>query len=235
MTTKIICVSEYHRELALRCKVGRPDQIVVIPNGVDPTLFPGTEGDTIRKEFDLHGRVVVVVVSRLAPPKDITTLLKAAALLPEICKVLIVGDGELRPNAEELIRSMGLERKVYLAGNRSDIPDILAASDLFVLSSLSEGLPITIIEAMMSALPVVATSVGGVPELIDPGVGVLVPPKAPEMLARAITSIVSDPEMRNKMGQSGRQRALERFTQERMVAATEKLYEHVAKPYGLSS
>jgi glycosyltransferase involved in cell wall biosynthesis len=228
VTTKIICVSEYHRSLALRCNVGRPDQLVVIPNGIDPGLFPGAKGDEIRKEFSLNGHAVIVVVSRLAPPKDFTTLLKAATLLPDKCKLLIVGDGELRQKTEGLIKDLGLGSKVTLTGNRTDIPDFLSASDVFALSSLSEGLPITIIEAMMSALPVVATNVGGVPELVDEGAGILVPPGAPEMLAKAITSLVADPDMRKAMGQSGRQRALEHFTLDRMLTATEMLYEDLS-------
>jgi glycosyltransferase involved in cell wall biosynthesis len=224
VTTKIICVSEYHRNLALRRKVGRPDQLAVIPNGVDPGLFPGRNGNTIRKEFGLDGYAVIAVVNRLAPPKDLTTLLKAAALLPDNCKVMIVGDGELRPKTEALIHNLGLERKVILTGNRTDIPDILSVSDVFVLSSLSEGLPITVIEAMMSALPVVATKVGGVPELIDERVGMLVSPEAPEMLARAIASLVSDPEIRKTMGQAARQKAVQHFSVDRMLATTETLY-----------
>jgi glycosyltransferase involved in cell wall biosynthesis len=227
VTTKIICVSEFHRNLALRRKVGRPDQLVLIPNAVDPGLFPGTKGDAIRKECELNGRVVISVVSRLSPPKDFTTLLKAAALMPDACKLLIVGDGELRTKTKDLIYSLGLESKVALMGHRTDVADILSASDIFVLSSLSEGLPITVIEAMVSGLPVIATNVGGVPELVDHRNGILVSPGSPEMLVGAITSLVANPDLRKTMGQAGRQRALEHFALDRMLAATEKLYQEV--------
>lgn len=142
--------------------------------------------------------------------------------------VLMVGDGELRPQVEEYIGRHGLEERLRLLGQRGDIPQILAASDIFVLSSDWEGLPYTIIEAMMSGLPVVATRVGGVPELVENEVtGFIVPPKNPQALAKGLQRLLDDPELRHRMGQLGREKALREFTLDRMLRETERVYEEV--------
>jgi len=228
-TARIICVSEHDRNLALRWKVARPEQLVVIRNGIDPQPFLEADGASLRREQGLEKATVLTFVGRLAPPKDLLTLLEALKKLPEAV-LLLIGDGELRPQVERSIRELGLVDRARLLGQRSDIPRILAASDMFVLSSRWEGLPYTIIEAMMAGLPVVATRVGGVSELVEDGVtGFLVPPKDPDALAEALQKLIAAPELRRRMGQAGREKALKEFTLDRMLRETERVYNGITK------
>jgi glycosyltransferase involved in cell wall biosynthesis len=227
ITLKIICVSRHDRELALQWKVARPEQLVVIHNGIDPEPFLEADGASLRKELELHDEPVLTFVGRLAPPKDPLTLIDAVKRLSKGI-LLVVGGGELRSQVESHITENHLEKRVKLLGQRSDIPQILEASDVFVLSSRWEGLPYTIIEAMMAGLPVVATKVGGVPELVENGVtGFLVPPKDPETLAQALQKLIEDPELRKRMGRAGREKALREFTLDRMLHETERVYREV--------
>lgn len=224
---KIICVSEHDRNLALRWKVAKPEQLVVIHNGIDPQPFLRADGAAIRRELKLNGKPVLTFVGRLTPPKDLFVLLEAVKALSDGV-LLIVGDGELRPQVKRYIRAQDLEERVRLLGERGDVPAILAAGDIFVLPSRWEGLPYTIIEAMMAGLPVVATRVGGVPELVDDGfTGLLVPSGDIKALSKAFQRLLDDPELQKFMGEAGRKKALKEFTLDRMVAETEKVYEKI--------
>jgi glycosyltransferase involved in cell wall biosynthesis len=223
VTTKIICVSNHDKELALKFKVAPLEKLTVVYNGVDPKPFLNAQ----RNRTD--SKVIVTFVGRLAPPKDLTMLLKAVKPLAGI-EVLIVGDGELRKEVEKYILKNGLSKKVFLLGEREDVPEILVNSDVFVLPSRWEGLPFTIIEAMMAGLPVIASKVGGVPELVDDGItGFLVPPGDYRSLAQAIQKLVDDKNLREVMGKNGREKALKLFTVERMLSETAKVYDEVLR------
>lgn len=236
LTTKIICVSEHDRELALQFTVAAPQNLVVIHNGIDPVPFLQASGARVQQELKLKGGPVLTFVGRLAPPKDLLTLLKAFERIRG-GSLILVGDGPLRLQVEQFVRRRSLNDRVALLGARTDIPEILAASDVFVLPSRWEGLPLTIIEAMMAGLPVIATRVGGVSELVEDGVtGFLVPPRDPVALAKAIQKLFDDEELRLKMSQAGRKKALREFTLDRMLAETQRVYEEVlaAKPSSYS-
>lgn len=227
-TKKVICVSNYDKDLALKFKIAPPEKLVVIHNGVDPDPFVKADGSKIREEFNLNDEIVICMVGRLAPPKDHFTLLKALKMLKGKVKLLSVGDGNLGLKIKEYIVQNDLNDSIVLTGKRKDVPQFLAASDIFVLSSQWEGLPYTIIEAMMSGLPVIATRVGGVPELVEDGItGYLVPPKDHRSMASAINKIINDPSLRQHMGKMGRKKAMEKFTLERMLQETEKVYEDI--------
>ena len=227
VTAKIICVSEHDRELALRWRVAKPGQLLVVHNGIDPHSFLAADGSPVREELRLGKDPVVTFVGRLAPPKDPLTLLEAIRILPE-GRVLLIGDGELRPQIERFVQERSLPGRVVMAGFRSDIPEVLAASDVFVLSSRWEGLPLTVIEAMMAGLPVVAARVGGIPELVEDGeTGFLVPPSDPEALAEALQRLLEDEGLRRRMGEAGREKALRGFTLERMLAQIQRVYEEL--------
>ena len=228
VTSKIICVSKHDRELALRFQVGKPEQLVTVHNGMDPSPLLAARGHCIRSELGLGRAPVITFVGRLAPPKDPLTLLHACRMLPGNFRVLLVGEGELRDSVTDYAQRNGLVSKVLLTGERDDIPEILAASDIFVLPSDWEGLPLTIIEAMMAGLPVAATRVGGVPELVEDGVtGYLVPPQDSHALAEALRKLLADPALRRRMGKAGRRRALEQFSLDRMLRETQAVYESV--------
>ena len=179
-------------------------------------------------EFNLGRRPVVTMVSRLVPQKDPVTLLRAWQLSKGDRVLMIVGDGELRGEVSRFVSNNGLTQSVILAGEREDVPEILAASDAFVLSSRWEGLPYTIIEAMMSGLPVVATCVGGVPELVEDGVtGFLVPAGDHSAMAEALQKVLDDSEVRHRMGHAGRERTLREFSLDDMLRKTRRVYEEV--------
>ena len=144
----------------------------------------------------------------------------------EDAELLLVGDGPLRPEVERLVAELGLGERVRLVGNRSDVPVLLAEAACVVLASDYEGCPLTVLEAMAAGVPVVATRVGGVPELIDDGrTGLLVEPGDESALAAAIGRALAD---RDGLGVAAREEARRRFSRERMAAEIAQLYEEVA-------
>ena len=148
-------------------------------------------------------------------------------------RVLVVGDGELREELVRQAKDLGVENTIVFVGERNDVPDMLRIADLFVLPSVSEGLPISILEAMANRLPVVATNVGGIPELVRDGeTGALVPSGEPHSLARAVIELLSNPEKMQAAGAAARARLKTHFSQEIMVAKTEKLYQNLLERSG---
>jgi glycosyltransferase involved in cell wall biosynthesis len=171
----------------------------VIFNGVD--LPPGRR-EWRREQGFADDDVLIASVARLEPQKNPLALLDALPADPR-CHLLLAGDGSLR---DEVERRAG--DRVHLLGVRGDVADVLAGSDIFALASDYEGLPVAVIEAMAAGLPVVATGVGGVPELVADGVtGLLVRPRDRQALRVALTALVRDPERRRKMGERGRERS----------------------------
>jgi glycosyltransferase involved in cell wall biosynthesis len=124
---------------------------------------------------------------------------------------------------ERLSQTLGLTKHVRFLGTRNDVPELMRAFDLFVLTSHSEGCPNVILEAMASGLPVVSTNVGGVPELVNADTGMLVPPRDDTTLAEAILRLLDDPVRRQRMGEAGRRRAVEQFSLAQMIRAREEL------------
>jgi len=188
----------------------------------------------VRAELGLPAAApVLVCVGRLAPQKDHPTLLAALARLPAEVVLLIVGgdpfgDGEARLRRAAAELRLG-ERARFL-GIRHDVPDLLAASDLFVLPSLWEGLGLVFLEAMAVGLPVVATTVSAIPEVVEDGAtGWLVPPGDPERLAATIAQALADPRERERRGDLGRQRLDGRFGLERMLDEVLAVYAEVAR------
>ena len=211
-------------------------RIVVIPNGVDLSRFERV--DNAQSPFRAlglpDGAPVVLVVSRLNPLKGLEPFLEAAALVAKefhTARFVIVGD--TNPNERpywstltSLTGRLGLTDRVTFAGLRRDIPQLLSAATISVMPSLNEALSNVVLESMAAGAPVVATRVGGTPEAIDDGRnGVLVPPGDPREMARAIAALLSDPGRARRMGEAARQSINERFSMDRMVAATEQLYQ----------
>jgi glycosyltransferase involved in cell wall biosynthesis len=203
LTTVTICVAESERVAGLAVRACDPERTIVIRNGVASGAAPQRGADT---------EPTLVAVGRLQKPKDLLTLVRALGRLRSRFAALIVGDGPDRPRVEEEIDRLGLDREVVLAGDSGDVAELLARSDVFVLSSTSEGLPISILEAMAAGLPVVASSVGGVPEAVADGeTGLLVPPRDPVRLAAALERLLDDPTLRRRLGANGRERVREHF------------------------
>jgi len=210
---------------------GRPPR-AVIPNGIDVRRFaaPAVPRGAWRRQLGLDARAVVFAfVGRLSPQKDPGTLLRALAtarLAPWV--LLVSGDGELRAELEAQAEGLGLLGRVRFLGIRSDVPELLAASDVFVLPSRYEGHPLSAMEAMAAGRPVIATAVGGVPEVVRDGVtGLLVPPGDAVALAGAIGRLGRDEGLRQEMGRRGGLLAAEAFDVSRMAEAYDRLYQEV--------
>ena len=138
---------------------------------------------------------------------------------------MIVGEGPDRPRLEEEIEALGLSGRVRLAGERRDVPELLAAADVFVLPSASEGLPVSVLEAMAAGLPVIASRVGGVPEQVSDGeTGLLVEPGDPSDLTAALDRLIADPSLRRRLGAAGRARAEQAFDLDPFRRAHVELY-----------
>ena len=212
--------------------------IRVIRNGVDLRRFQLARRDEARRILDVPpGALVVGTAGRLAEVKDHFTLLNALRLVESSATpllALIAGEGALRTALEARIVSLGLGDRVRLLGHCPNIEVVLAALDIFVLSSQSEGLPMAVLEAMASGLPVISTRVGGVDEIIEDGrTGLLVSPKSPDALANAIGLLAIDRGRRERMGAAGLEQATRRFSLEAMVADYRRLYFEVARERGI--
>jgi glycosyltransferase involved in cell wall biosynthesis len=172
---------------------------------------------------------VAVALAYLRPVKGHSFLLEAFArvisALPS-ARLLIIGEGPLRASLQAQAEALGLQSAVRFLGHRSDAQRLLAAGDLLVNSSLSEGTPLSVMEAMALGLPVVATNVGGVPKLVlDGETGMLVPPAEVEALAAALLELMRNAEKRRALGEAGRRRALEQFSIETAAAKYQALYD----------
>jgi sugar transferase (PEP-CTERM/EpsH1 system associated) len=204
-------------------------KVVAIHNGVDTSRFyPGDLAEA-RDAVGLPiAATVVGTIGRLDPVKDQAGLIAAFSGLTGsgASPVLaIVGEGPSRPALESEIKQRGLSERVRLLGERRDIPDLLRAFDVFVLPSRAEGMSNTILEAMATGLPVIATDVGGNPELVDPDVtGRLVPSGDPKALEAALSVYVADSYLRRLQGKAGRERVLQHFSLDRMAQAHRGLY-----------
>jgi glycosyltransferase involved in cell wall biosynthesis len=171
--------------------------------------------------------VHVIMVARFESPKDQNLLVRAMSQLQDLPWTLeLVGEGPTRTATEKLVAELHLERRVSFPGACTDVPARLARSDIAVLASHWEALPLTILEAMRAALPVIASNVGGVPELIEHNVnGLLVAKASAEELAQALRTLITQPELRRRMGSCGRQRYEREFTQELMAQRLANIYE----------
>jgi glycosyltransferase involved in cell wall biosynthesis len=190
--------------------------IDVIPNAVgEPRVLCARERAETRRELGVpEGAPLLISVGRLVPQKAILDLLRAFAQLPErdpAPHLRIVGHGLLEEDLAREIPRLGLSDRVQLLGLRSDVPRLLASSDLYVSSSHWEGLPVAMLEAMAAGLPVVATRVGDAPRALGVDSGVLVAPRDPGALARAIADLLADPIRLRELGAAGRTRARAKF------------------------
>jgi glycosyltransferase involved in cell wall biosynthesis len=199
-----------------------------IPNGIDLRRFdrPGARGRWRAANGFAEEDVLIASVARLEPQKDPVTLIRAFAQAPGY--LLLAGDGSLREAAAACARDCGVGERVRFLGVRADVPELLCASDIFVLASRYEGNPVSVMEAMAAGLPAVAPRVGGIPELVDDGVsGLLVEAANSDALGRALASLVRDPQRRRKMGEAARSRA-QGFRVETMVEAYATLFRQIA-------
>jgi glycosyltransferase involved in cell wall biosynthesis len=224
---RIIAVSHEDQRRMVEIERIDPNRTLFVPNGVPPLSPPS--GCDVRAELGIEaGAPVIGAVGTLRPQKAHHVLVRAAQLLarerPDV-QVLLVGDGSERQTLERLARELGIEDKVRFLGHRTDVPDVLRALDVAVCSSDFEGSPLAVMEYMDAGLPVVATTVGGVPDLIEPGVhGLLVPPRDPTALAAAIADLLREPERAAAMAARAREHRRAEFDIDVLVRRLEDLY-----------
>jgi glycosyltransferase involved in cell wall biosynthesis len=227
LTTVTVCVSENERQAGLTARVCREETTIVIRNGVTTKALDAAKPRSARPRL--------VMVGRLQAPKDPITLVRALALVRAVdFEAVLVGEGPERAAVEDEIGRLGVGSSVRLLGERTDVAELLATADVFVLSTRSEGLPLSVLEAMAAGLPVIASNVGGIPELVVDGVsGVLVPPGDPNALAEAIEGLVQNPSLAHELGDAGRRRVVENFDLETVREAHLALYRRLLASRGL--
>lgn len=232
--TKLVAVSEGMKNFYKTIGKFNNKNLIVIRNGTAINrFFSKKAGDILRSDFNIpYGKPIFICVGRLVEIKGHVDLIVAFSILPSSIRpiLLLVGDGPLRNKLNNLICQKGLEEYIYVLGQREDVPSLLKLSDCFILSSYSEGLSCSIIEAMAAGLPVIATDVGSNNELVQNDVcGFLVPPNDSAKLATAIQTLVNDKDKLKRFGQSSLQIVRKNFSIDRMTDEYAKEYRNISK------
>jgi len=216
-------VSEYLKERTMtEFDISR--KIKVIPNFVDPQKFRKLKKDRKQK--------IICHSSNFRPLKRIPDIIRAFKIICEeiICKLFLIGNGPERPNAEKLVKNLGISRNVHFFGNVKNVHEILGKSDLFLLPSEDESFGLAALEAMSCEVPVVASNIGGLKELISHGVdGYLIEVGDAEALAQYSLKILQDPRLQGEFGKNARQKVLKKYTPDKIVPKYENLYNETLK------
>jgi len=235
LADRVIAVSDRVRK-ELEDSGIQPSMITVIPNGIDLSPYRQKAKRTSKAkaaDADAQGKrsFLIGTVARLSPEKGIDTLLDAAKIVVTSypsARFVIAGTGPLERELAQKVRDLRLENCVRMVGFVDNVPGLFSGLDLYVLPSDTEGIPLALLEAMAAGLPVVATRVGGVPEVVVDGVtGFLVPPRQPKALAQAIVRLLVDPDLAKSMGASGRERAESMFDARVTAERTVQVYRDV--------
>jgi glycosyltransferase involved in cell wall biosynthesis len=232
ITDRVVTLSPAQRhDIVTRFNIAAAARTAVVPLGLDLERLASLDSSAahLRRQFGIPERATVVgFAGRFVAIKDLATLVRAFSLVaarrPEAV-LLLVGDGPLRPEIAALVAALALQKQVHLAGWVDDLAPVYATMDVFALSSLNEGTPVAVIEAMAAAKAVVATRVGGVADVVEhERTGLLVSPQNPEALADSIVRLAADPGERSRLGAAGRQSVVARFSPERLADDIVQLY-----------
>jgi glycosyltransferase involved in cell wall biosynthesis len=243
LSDRIVTISaSQQRDIAHVYRIASPDKVVVVPLGFDLTAFADakrTAGEQLRTALGLSADVPLVgFVGRLTGVKNPALFVEAARYVIERvpgARFVLVGGGELRSEVGRQIADLGLTGRVHLVGWQRDMPAVYAALDVLALTSLTEGTPVTAIEALAAGVPVVATAVGGVADVVQNGrTGLLVPPSNASALAASIVDLLTLPERGRALAQEGHRDVLARFGRERLIADMESLYRTLLEEKGIS-
>lgn len=233
-TDRIISLTDSETWDYIKFRIAPKEKFLTIHSGIKIERFMNTKVNKIEKlkELGIIESPVVISVARLVPIKGHKYLIDAASrvvrIIPNV-KFLLVGGGHLREKLEKQVQHLSIRESVLFLDEREDVPELLACADIFTICSLNEGMGRAIVEAMAAGLPVVATKVCGIPDVVEDGVtGILVPPKDPVSLSMTILKLLKDRELAKKMGEEGRKRA-RMFGVEEMVSKIENLYEELMR------
>lgn len=236
ITHKLVVVAQENINDAMNYKIGTKEQYMVIRSGIEIDKFKNSSIDKDAKKEELNileDEKVITTIGPFKPQKNLKDFIKIANLISETnnnCKFLIIGDGDLRPQLELLVQGYDLTEKIIFLGWQRSINEILAISDIFVLTSLWEGLPRSMIEAMSSSVPVIANAVDGVKEIIKDGEnGFLSEPFNIKKTADLSLKLLNDPELAKKIGTAGKNSIQKEFDIDFMVQQQEELYMEMYK------
>lgn len=231
----VVAVSRDDRRKMIEIEGLRPQKVIFIPNGIPDPAY--AEPGQLRAELGLDGSVPVLgAVATLRPQKALEVMIEAMAVVarsqPAAKLVIAGGDDQHHPGLRDELRAqaerLGVGGSVVMLGLRSDVPAVIADFDIALSSSDFEGSPLSLMECMEAAKPVVATAVGGVPDLVADGeTGLLVPPRDPEALAAAAVALIEDPDRSRRIGEAGRQRRRREFSLDATIGRIEDLYDRL--------
>ena len=225
---KIICVSEYDCKIALENNITSEDKLITVHNGIDiKNIDFLTREEAQKKLLKKTSPLVIGTIAEWTSNKGLTYLLKAIKEIKnKKFDVVLIGSGE-NPDKEKLKKIIKKKKlkNIHLIEFVPNAVNYLKAFDIFILPSTKEGLPYTIIEAMIAEIPIIATNVGGIPEMIENNVnGILIEPKNPEIIGNKILELINNPEIVQKLTQKSKQKAEEEFTLEKMIKETKNIY-----------
>lgn len=232
---RFICVSHALRRYLTEGRTIPPGRVVTIHNGIEVDHYrPVHDQSFFKSAWGISPDVSLVgAVGRLVEEKGFRYFIEAASLIEDLVPgtmFLLAGTGPLRGELEDMARRLGIAEKVIFAGFTHDIRDVMAAVDVLIMPSLTEGFPMTTLEAMALSRPVIASDIDGIREQIQDGIeGILVPPEDPVALAQAVAGLLQDGNLSRMMGRAARQRVEGDFSVERMVSETERVYRSLMK------
>jgi len=228
---KLICVSEYDRQIAIKEKITSPEKLVTIHNGIKKiNFFQKDEALKIlgKSKNDDSKPIIIGTIANLYKTKGLEHLVQSAKILKDDkinFEIFIIGEGSERKNLEELISELELQNNVFLVGRKNDASALLKAFDIYACSSVKEGFPYSLIEAIQAELAIVSTNVGGIPEITTDKVeGLLIKPRNERELAEKIKELINNKELLDKIKQKAKEKSVKEFTLESMLKKTKSIY-----------